>query len=189
MTEKEKEYIKVNLKWPFNWFDFFRYIFVVAPLSLALVSFSMFYGGFKFGHIYKNNFMNSFFFTALIGLIISLFLTYYFIKQIRNDFKFLSLALPNNITSDNVPEKNSLLQWRVAAKENNTFLVATKTTLFSWGEWITIIKVDEKNILINSRPAGRQPFTFNRNKINYKKLEALLLKTPATDESRVFAKH
>ena len=187
MTEKEKEYIKANLKWSFSWFDSFRYLFVVAPLGLAFVSFSMFYGGFKFGHIYKNNFMNSFFFTALIGLIVCLYLTYYFIKQIRNDDKFMPLALPNNITFDNIPEKISSLQWRVTTKESDTFLVATKTVLFSLGEWITIIKVDEKNILMNSRPIGRQPFTLNRNKINYKKLEALLFNTSATDKSRVFA--
>jgi hypothetical protein len=78
-------------------------------------------------------------------------------------------------------EKISLLQWRVAAKENDTFLVESKTSLFSLGEWITIIKINENNILINSRPIGRQPFTHNRNKINYKKLVALLIKTSTTD--------
>jgi hypothetical protein len=61
ITDEEKDYIKTNLKWPFNWADFSRNFIVLGPISITLIAFSMFYGGFKFGHIYKDNFMNPFF--------------------------------------------------------------------------------------------------------------------------------
>jgi hypothetical protein len=134
----------------------------------------MFYGGFKFGHIYKDNFMNSFFFTALGGLLLGVFFIYYTIRRINIENKFLLIELPKHISFDDIPEKILSTKWFVTTKKDEFIQVSTNITFFSWGELITIINNADNCILVNSRPIGRQPFTFNRDRVNFEKLKALL---------------
>jgi len=49
-----------------------------------------------------------------------------------------------------------------------------KVCFLSGGVYVTIIKYDDNNILINTRPFGKQPFTINRDRVNYKRIKTLL---------------
>ena len=179
MTINEKELIKTKLKWSFSWFDYFeRYSLLVGPIGMTLGAYSMFYGGFKFGHIYVNNFVNSFFFTALLGLLLGVLLTYYMIKQIEAERKFKVLTLPNNVSFNDIPKKIESSKWTIISKEEDVIQISTNISCFSWGEQITIISIDDNSILVNCRAANnravKQPLTINRDKINYRKLEKYL---------------
>ena len=174
MTPKEKDYIKAHLKWKFSWFDFSRYFIVLGPIVITVVAFSMFYGGFKYGHIYDNNFMNPFFFTASCGLFIGLFFTYYTVRRIETEKMFQTLELPENISFNQISDIIQDMKWTVIGKEIDVIQLSTKISLLSWGECVTIIKADNNSILINSQPFGLQPFTFNRDKVNFKKLKNTL---------------
>lgn len=175
IIKEEKDYIKRNLKWKLKWIETFshRYFIIVAPIFIIIISCSMFYGGFKFGHIYKNNFMNMFFFTASVQLVSGLFITFYTIKRIETERKFQSLELPDNMTFADICDKIQSIKWTIIDKEKDVIQASTKMSLFSWGEIVTII-VENNTILINSQPFGRQPFTFNRDKVNFKKLKEAL---------------
>lgn len=171
MTIEEKDYIKTNLKWQFKWFDFFnRYLIIVGPIAITFIAYSMFYGGFKFGHIHNNNFMNPYFFTASFGLVLGVFFTYFTIRRIETERKFETLKLPDNISFTEIADKIQTLKWTIICKEKDVIRASTKTSIFSWGEYVTIIESCDNSILINSQPFGRQPFTFNRNKVNFKKI-------------------
>ena len=174
ITDEEKDYIKTNLKWKFNWVDFSRYFIIVGPIGITFIAYSMFYGGFKFGHIYKDNFMNPFFFTASCELLLGLFFTYFTIRRIETERKFQSLVLPENMSFADISDKIQTLKWTIIGKGKDIIQVSTSISLFSWGERLTIIKASDKSILVNTQPFGRQPFTFNRDKVNFKKLKNAL---------------
>ena len=175
MTTTEIEFIKTNLKWSFTWSDFLRrYFIIVGPIGIAFIGCTMFNAGFRFGYISVDNFMNSYFYTALTGLLFGTTLTYYIVRRIESEKKFETLILPKDITFDDIPKKVRLSKWTTVSKAKEVIEISTNITLFSWGEFITIIKLDDNSILVNSRPNGRQPFTFNRDKVNLKKLDTLL---------------
>jgi membrane-bound ClpP family serine protease len=174
MTKNEKDFIIENLKWSFSWFDYFeRYFLLVGPISMTFGAYSMFYGGFKFGHIYVNNFMNSFFFSALLVLFLGVLLTYYMIKQIEAERKFKALILPNNVSFNDIPKKIEPSKWTIISKEEDVIRISTNISCFSWGEHITIISIGNNSILVNIRSV-KQPLTINRDKINFRKLEKYL---------------
>jgi len=174
ITKEEKDYIKINLKWKFNWVDFSRYFIIIGPVGITFIAFFMFYGGFKFGHIYKDNFMNPFFLTASCGLLLGLFFTYFTIRRIETERRFNTLELPDNISFIDISDKIHTLKWTIIGKDKDVIQTSTKISLFSWGECVTIIKNRDKSILVNTQPFGRQPFTFNRHKVNLKKLKDAL---------------
>ena len=175
VTNQEKDFIRNNLKWPFSWTDFFgRYFIIMGPISISFIAVSMFFGGFKFGHIYENSFINSFFFTALTMFLLGLFLTYYIIKRIESEKRFVLLTLPINVLFDEIPDKLKSLKWSLITKKNDEIEIATNISFFSWGESVTILKVESNKIVVNTRPNGCQPFTFNRDRVNFKKLKTIL---------------
>ena len=134
----------------------------------------MFNAGFRFGYISANNYMNSYFYSALTGLLLGMTLIYYIIRRIESEKKFEILILPKNTTFDDIPKKIRISKWTIVSKTKEVIEISTNISLFSWGELITIIKLDDKSILVNSRPSGRQPFTINRDKVNLKKLDIIL---------------
>lgn len=174
MTKSEKEFIIINQRWLFNWFDIFeRYFIVVGPIAIIIGPCSMLYGGFKFGHIYENNVFNSNYFIALLVVLLGILLTYYTIKQIEAERKFRKFTLPNGISFNDIPKKIESTKWKIISKEEDVIKISTNISCFSWGEQITIISINDNSILVNSRAAG-QPLTINRDKINYRKLEKYL---------------
>ena len=95
MTTKELKFIKTNLKWSFTWSDFLsRYFIIIGPFVIALIGCTMFNAGFRFGYISVDNFMNSYFYSAIIELLFGSTLTYYIIRRIGNEKKFVIVILP-----------------------------------------------------------------------------------------------
>ena len=176
MTINQIKYIKTNLSWPFTWGDIFlRYFILIGPIFITIISFSMSYGGFKYGHIYKDNFMNSFFWGAMTCLTLGLWLTYFTLTRIIKESHFSTMALNPQISFDNIVNKVEQLNWTTLQANSESSVFSTKISFFSWGEKVTILKVDERSIIINSRPFNsRQPFTINRDKINFNKLKPIL---------------
>ncbi len=175
LTKADKDYIKTNLKWQFNWTDFLgRYFILIGPLAILFIGGSMFFGGFKFGHIYQNNFNNSFFIAATTITLLGLLSVYFTITRIESERKFKRLILPSTFSFDDISEKAKYLEWDVVTNKSDIIECMTSISLFSWGEFVTIIKAADNSILINSRPAGLQPFTINRDKVNLKKLQKAL---------------
>jgi hypothetical protein len=135
----------------------------------------MFYGGFKYGHIYRDNFMNNFFLGAMTCLTFGLWLTYFTLTRIKKESHFSAMTLNPKITFDNIVNKVELLNWTTLQVNSDSLEFITKISTFSWGEKVTILKVDERSIIINSRPlSSRQPFTINRDKVNFNMLNTIL---------------
>ena len=174
MTKEQEDYIKSNLKWPFSWEDiFFRYFILIAPIALIVLSFSIFYGDFNYEASHHKDFIK----LLLLGLtifFIGLLLMYFSIKRIKTESRFQILELNPGITFENIPEKIKSLKWTLVESSQECMCLNSPLSWFSWGEDITILKFDDNTILINSRPGGRQPFTMNRDKINFEKLKTLL---------------
>lgn len=174
MEREDKEYILLHYKFPFTWWDIFeRYFILIAPLAISFIFFSMFIGGFKFGHIYRNNFLNSFFLTAVIGLVFGICLTLFIWRRIQSERCFRVINLPDSVDNFDVEDMLQELGWTIASKETNEIVARTKTSPFSWGEVVTLL-FDKSKVLVNTRPIGRQPFTINRDKANYRKLRSLI---------------
>jgi hypothetical protein len=176
MTVEQKKYIKTNLKWPVVGNDIFlRYFILIGPITLTFISISMFYNGFKYGHIYIDNFKNSFFCGAIACLALGIWMTYFTLSRIKRERHFSFLTLNAKISFDNIVEKIQKLNWTTLQANSDTLEFSTKISNFSWGERVTILKVDERSIIINSRPSNNsQPFTINSDKVNYNKLKTIL---------------
>jgi hypothetical protein len=61
-------------------------------------------------------------------------------------------------------EKNG---WKLQEQNNDVIKLSTKSSGFSWGEIVTIIRFKENYLYINTRPSGRNSFTFFKDKINF----------------------
>jgi hypothetical protein len=86
------------------------------------------------------------------------------------------MALPDSISFDDICDKVALLNWELVDSKSDVIECVTKVSLFSWGEYITIVKSTDNIILINSSPTGSQPFTFKRNKLKFRNLLKTLAK-------------
>ncbi len=155
------------------WDIFERYFILIAPLGICLVSLSMFSGGFNFGHIYRNNFLNSFFLTAVIGLVLGICLFLFIFRRIRTESRFKVIDLPDNVNKSVIEAMLPQLGWTMDCNEENQIVATTKVSPFSWGEAVTLL-FDKNKVLINTRPVGMQPFTVNRDKINYRKFMTII---------------
>ena len=176
MNRIQKEYITSNRKWPFAWYHVFtKYFILIAPIGIMILSMSMFYGGFRFGHIYENNFLNSFAMNAAAGAIAGLWMTYFVLIRISAETHFEQLTLKATIRFEDLTSKIKTLKWAVVEEDADSIIFSTKSSAFSWGETVTILKLDDRKILINTRPFDdNQPFTINQDKVNFKKLSAIL---------------
>ena len=92
----------------------------------------MFVGGFKFGHIYRNNFLNSFFVTAVIGLTCGIWLTLFIWKRIESERRFKEIDLPDNVNNLVVETMVQQLGWTITSKQENEIVARTNTSPFSW---------------------------------------------------------
>jgi hypothetical protein len=171
-TKERIEYIKATAKFPFSWSEFVsKYIIIICPILLLIISTSMFYGGYKFGHVSLNNFANPFFFTALSIFVGGVLFIILIITRIEDERKFEEMLLPGNLQFENIPGK--IKHWELLLKTDDELVFGSKMSFFSWGELITIIKISENRILVNSR-ADKQPFAFGRKKKNLENLLEVL---------------
>ncbi len=170
MNKEERQHILLHHKLAFSLWDIIeRYFILIAPIGICFVAFSMFIGGIRFGHIYQNNFLNSFFLTAITLLCLGLWLTIFIFKRIESERTFKVINIPNHACESIIEKIIYQLGWTIISKDSTEIVAITKISYFSWGELVTIL-FEKDQLLINTRARGRQPFTINRDKVNYKKI-------------------
>lgn len=170
MKEEDLEFIKENHKWRFVWTDIFdRYFILIAPLFFIFLSFMISY--FSISRYTDLSFLLITTPLFLFGC----FTFYIIIKRIERESQFKPIPFQRqNLEFDTYFTK---LDWRLSLKTDKVIIGVTKISWLSWGETITIV-LDNNQLLFNSRPQGRQSFTLNKDKVNYKKFcDALMTAT------------
>jgi hypothetical protein len=171
MTKAHMKYIVEHRKWPFSWPDFFlRYYIMFAPIALMCLSFLPFIYATKDDKVWLSNDDPM----LLVPLSIcagGFFLGMFTYRRIESERTFRLVPIPPEFEFDDYIYILELLEWRIVKIEDNYIKAKTKHSLFSWGETVTLIFTD-REILMNSRPMGSQPFTFNRDLVNYRKLKS-----------------
>jgi len=162
MTKREIEKIKIEKKWTFKIMDIFeRYFFLIFPLGLLLVSFSVTASGFK------NN-INNLKIGGLVSLCCSFYSLLFVVKRLYENQIFKTFTI-TNLTIEKT--ETALLKSgfdNFKYYKTGYFEVVSKVSWFSWGEKIIIIQNGDE-FLINSRPIN-QPITFGMDKNNIRKI-------------------
>ena len=167
MNKVDLQYIKENYKWRFVWTDIFnRYFILITPIFFIFLSLMISYFSIK------NNTDNSYLLVTVPIFLFGTALFYFTVNRIESERKFKTIPIQPNCNLD-LKNYFNQLGWTINLSNEKLITGSTKISLFSWGETITII-INEDFLLINSRPMGRQPFTLNRDKVNYQKLYNLL---------------
>ena len=165
MTQEEIEYIKRNLKWPISIEYVSSLLFVFVPLLFV-------YFGMKDLIVGKS--IHSDF--KLLGFIIIGSITFLWIfLRIQSERKFKKLELDKEYNIKEIDHRLSAFLWITLESGKNKRVYLDKVCLFSYGVYVTVIQLDEKTLLINTKPFGRQPFTFNRDKVNFQRIKQRLL--------------
>lgn len=165
MTKEEIEYIKGNLKWPIGIEYISSFLFVFLPLLFV-------YFGMKDLIVGKSIHSDFELYTfILIGSLTFLWI----LSRIQSERKFKKLKLDKEHNINEIDQKLSPFLWITLESGKNKRVYLDKVCLFSYGVYVTIIQLDEKTLLINTKPFGRQPFTFNRDKVNYQRIKTMLL--------------
>jgi hypothetical protein len=172
MTEKETiEHIITTRKFPRTFDDYTNYFFLVFPIAIIAIGFSMIYNYIKFDSGLPILIVSILFIS--LGIVFAFFV----LKRLNDNITFRSILAVTDDNIDNVAEKlNQKFNLRRVDvnKDLNRIVAFTKTTAFSWGEQLTLV-FDKDCILINSRPSGsRQPLTIIKDRQNIKKLERIL---------------
>jgi len=160
------------MKWPFSWRDFFlRYYIMFAPIALMFMSFLPFIYATKYDTVWlsKDHPM----LLIPLGICTSGFLLGIFTyRRIESERSFRVVPIQPGFEFDDYIYILEELEWRIVKIEADYIKAKTKSSLFSWGETVTLIFQD-REILMNSRPMGSQPFTLNRDLVNYRKLKSV----------------
>ena len=93
----------------------------------------------------------------------------------KSERKFKKLELDKEYNIKEIDQRLSTFLWITLESGKNKRVYLDKVCLFSSGVYVTVIQLDEKTLLINTKPFGRQPFTFNRDKINFNRIKKRLL--------------
>lgn len=153
--------------------DYFRYLFVILPLGIALIGYAMAKGYFKY------NLEITQLIIAIIAISFGLLFAYFTLKRLNQNIAFESIENRKKLELDDLKteiENNFRIDNIYTNEELGLIEVLTKLTGFSWGERITIIK-DGNTFLVNSRPSGiRQPLTIYKDRMNIKKIRNILTK-------------
>ena len=161
MTTKELEKIKLTNRWPIKFSDFYKYYFyILFPISILSIGFI----------ILKLNFKNNITELIIPSLIITLgiFLMFFTLKRLWQNQTFESIEI-ENLTHERIEKAIKKANFESSKFDKfGCLTITTKTSLFSWGEEITIIQ-DGKKIFINSRPYA-QPITILKDRNNIKKI-------------------
>jgi len=116
---------------------------------------------------YPNNDSNLIIF--LFGFCLSAFA----LIRIRSERQFRLLKLNSSITTNEVKQKLESFGWINLYAGNDKLEFRDQGSLFSADVTVTIILVSETELLINSRPFGKRPFTLNRDIVIYKRIRLL----------------
>jgi len=159
MNRKTKEYVIQKLKWPISYFDYVENYFVLF-LPLLLI-----YAGIT---NYKRD--NDGPFLISVGIIFLIYIVF----RIESERRFKELIITRDLSTDEIGKLLQKNKWILTSQGDGTLGFYTNSSLFSDGQKVTIIKVARQKILINTLPAERAPFTFFRDKFNYRKIKKIL---------------
>ena len=165
MTQEEIDYIKKNLKWPIRFELIGSLLFVFLPLLFVFFGIKDLIVG---KSIHSDLKLFSF---IIIGLITFLWI----LLRIQSERKFRKIELDKDYCIVEIDKKLSHLSWIILESGKNKRVYLDKVCLFSSGVYVTIIQINEKTLLINTKPFGKQPFTFNRDKVNLQRIKKSLL--------------
>lgn len=161
MTTKELEKIKLTKRWPIKFSDFYsNYLFLLLPFSVLALGFIMLKPSFK------NN-VDELIIPSLI-FILGILLTIFTVKRLCQNQTFESIEI-ENLTQERI--EKAIRKANFESSKFNEFgllTITTETSLFSWGEEITIIHLGNK-FFINSKPYA-QPITILKDRNNIKKI-------------------
>jgi hypothetical protein len=161
MNKEQEDYIRMNLKWPFSWGDFFlHYSILIVPIIIIVLSLRALFFSYSFD--------------TVLTLVLGLFLTFFILYRVDREKRFRILTIDSNVTFIEIRDKLEFMRWIILDSKVNRLIFLDKISVFSGGCYVTIIRFDDKNILVNTRPFDGQPFTFFRNNINYKKIKTIL---------------
>ncbi len=170
LTKEDIQFIVEHHKWRFRLIDIWdRYFILIAPLFFIFVAILM---TVKTGLKGDSSFPQSSLVTVvIIFFLIGLLLTFFTYKRLESERLFHSITLR---TFNNETVKSYLIALgRTIIDENeDLIIVRTKISLTSWGEIVTIV-VNGNELLFNSRPDG-QPFTINKDSVNFSKFYELI---------------
>ncbi|WET02165.1 hypothetical protein [Flavobacterium sp. YJ01] len=157
MNKKTKDYVIQKMKWPISYFDYISNYFVLfMPLFLI-------YAGIA-NYEKDGPFLISWGFVILI----------FFILRIEIERRFKALVLVKDYSTDEIGKLLQKNNWILSGNGDGILEFHTNASSFSWGQKVTIIKVSREKILINTLPAGRAPFTFFKDILNYKVVKRIL---------------
>jgi len=160
MTIEQEQYIRTNLKWPLTWVLIVKcfLIFCIAAVSV---------------YAFKSYLDNSTNYSNLIVFIFGFSLSVFAVIRIHSERQFIRLNLNQKLTMTVVKQKIKTLNWIDLHKGLDKMEFLDKGGFFTGNVYITIIVLPENELLINTRPE-KQPFTINRDIVNYKKIRLLL---------------
>jgi hypothetical protein len=166
LKKKDIEYIISFHKWPFKISDLWnRYFILLAPLFFIYLSILITLNtGLKTDGTISKSYL--IFFVVMLFLI-GLFIGWYTLVRLKKESLFHLITVTSE-QRQNLTDHIKKIGWTISEIDSNYIIANTKISLSSWGEEITII-LRNNEILFNSRPTGLQPFTFNRDKINFMK--------------------
>lgn len=172
MTYKAQiDYIKANYKSQRTFNDYVNYFVFIFPLAFLSIGLSMLFNFFKFQTGLP---------VFLVGLCFICMGTAFGIftaKRLTQNLTYEQINPHQIIDIDDTASKiKTLFKTNNIHidRANNVITATTKWSAFSWGELITIIKLDNNSILINSRPNGfNQPVTIIKDRQNIKRLKQM----------------
>lgn len=172
MDYKEQiNYIKSNFKTPKTFDDYINYVIFFCPVSILGIGLMMIYNFIKF-HSGLPIFILGLSLTTS-GMAVAFFTA----QRLSENLQFERINTSYTIELEDVVDKIKTF-FKTSNihidRKYNIVTAITNSSAFSWGERITIIKIDNKSILINSRPSSSsQPITIIKDKQNIQKLKRL----------------
>lgn len=160
MTAAQENYIRTNFKWLSTWEVIVKYSLILCICAVSLFALKG----------YTDNPNND---SNLVVFLFGFCLSAFAFIRIRSERQFRLLKLNSSITTNEVKQKLESFGWinLYTGKDKLEFL--DKGSLFSADVTVTIILVSETELLINSRPFGKLPFTLNRDIVIYKRIRLL----------------
>ena len=162
MTSAQENYIRTNLKWSLTWVIAVKYFLIICIGAASL-------------YVLKNYLDDSTNGTNLIVFLFGLCLSVFALIRIQSERKFRLLKVNSNLTITDLWQKLKPLNWIILHDDPNELEFYDKGSAFSASVYVTIILLNENELLINTRP-DKQPFTINIDIANYKKIRLLLNK-------------
>ncbi|MBZ4033705.1 hypothetical protein K6T82_02945 [Flavobacterium sp. 17A] len=158
MKKSTKNYVVKKLKWPLGFFYFYSGNFVILSMPCVLI------------YLGTTNYEKDGAFLILTGFVFLIVL----ILRMEMERRFKELTLVKDYSTDEIGKLLQKNKWILSDQGDGILEFYTGSTLFSWGQKVTIVKVSKDKILINTLPNGRALFTFFKEILNYKIIKKIL---------------